>query len=90
MDSFRAAEDEKGKAYQGTQPILFGTDVAFVRIVSDAELVCKSRDGETWRRRGEDFAGTRRRFSERAAANGPTRSNEKSFTGTQHDFDSMN
>jgi len=65
---------------QGIQPILFGTDVAFMRIVSGAKRICESLDAETWRRRGEDFAGTRRRFSERAAANGPARSNVREPT----------
>ncbi len=33
-------------------PILFGTDVACMTMVSDAELICESRDAETWLRRG--------------------------------------
>jgi|GEM_PF-4902002 len=37
------AGDEKG-----TQPILFGTDVACMRIVSDAELIGESLDAGTW------------------------------------------
>ena len=44
---------------RGSDPILFGTDVACMRIVSGPELICESRDAETWLRRGEVFAGTR-------------------------------
>jgi len=43
---------ESSSESMSCDPIVFGTDVACMRIVSDAELICESRDAETWLRRG--------------------------------------
>ena len=64
-------ETQKGR--KGTQPIVFGTPLACLWIVTGAWLICESRSSDEWLRRSVGF-------SERAAANGPARSNAREPT----------
>jgi len=64
---------QKGNDKKGTRPIVFGTPLACLWIVTGAWLIGEWRSPDEWHRRSVGF-------SERAAANGPTRLNARGPT----------